>query len=572
VSRQARDSRHRISQVGRYTIFGQIAAGGAVMLHLARFSGPAGFSRIVAVKRLHPRLAEDPDLRTAFLAEARQISNVRHRNVVPTLDVVVSDTEVLQVLEHIQGASLGTLRSASQRQQQDIPLSVCAAIMVGALQGLHAAHEARAESGEPLEIVHGGVTPAQIVVGIDGVPMMMGFGDARAVRGRTDVNPNVPGEPTYLAPEQIRGERLTRATDIFAASVVLWELLAARWLFGGVAEHERRHRLLQGADLTPPSTIAARLPRGLDQVVMKGLRANPTDRYRTALEMAAAIERAIPCASQSVVGDWVAHTAAEALAQQTDMLKEIEVSQRGAKPVLIDDTGDAEAARAADPEPPSDIERTIAPRIVARPTPPPGRDRRALLIGALGATIFAGLLGASHQAMRAGAFRRSPPPPMVPTGAPLPIGTTVIIRNDPGVAAAAAAGEPPVTSAAAAARAAAAADAGVAAAAPLLPVAPESVKFPPLSTRTEPFNCEPGMNAAPRSTLTPATSTVPPALTTQDAALPLATLPMIFKSPPDTAFIVPNWPPDEVKVAWPPLKVPKTFKTPLLAIALPALP
>jgi serine/threonine protein kinase len=447
VSREPRDSRHRISQVGRYTIFGQIAAGGAVMLHLARFSGPAGFSRIVAVKRLHPRLAEDPELRTAFLCEARQISNVRHRNVVPTLDVVVNETEVLQVLEHIQGATLGTLRNSALRQQQDIPLSVCAAVMVGALHGLHAAHEARGELGEPLEIVHAGVTPAHILVGIDGVPMMIGFGDARAVRGRTDVNPSVPGEPTYLAPEQIRGERLTRATDIFSAAVVLWELLAARWLFGGVAEHERRYRLLQGGDLTPPSTIAARLPRGLDDVVMKGLRADPAERYRTALEMAAAIEHAIPCASQPMVGEWVTRTAADALAQQTEMLKDIEVSSRsGALPIQPEELDDGMPPRqiVLGIDPPSDIEHTIAPRIVARPPAAPGRDLRALAIGTSGAIVFAGLLALSHQAMRAGVFRPTPPPPaLVPSGAaPMPIGTTVIMSNDPGApVATAAAGE-----------------------------------------------------------------------------------------------------------------------------------
>ncbi len=432
-----RDSRHRISQVGRYSIFGQIAAGGSVMLHLARFSGPAGFARMVAVKRLHPRLAEDPELRAAFLAEARQISHVRHRNVVPTLDIVVSDNEVLQVLEHIHGATLGTLRNAAQRQQQDIPLSVCAAIMIGALQGLHAAHEARGESGEALNIVHGGVTPAQVLVGADGVPMVFGFGDARALRDHPEVNPSVPGEPTYLAPEQMRGEPVTRATDIFAASVVLWELLTARWLFGGVAEHERRYRLLQGAELTPPSTIAARIPRGLDDIIMKGLRANPADRYRTALEMAAAIERAVPAASQPVVAEWVTQTARDALDQQIQMLKEIEASPSDAQPLRVAELDDAVAEPTLAPpatarrlNPPIDVGHTMAPRVVARPAPPPGSDRRALVIGILGATIFAGLLAATHHAMRAGAFQRAPPP-MTPAGSPSALGTTVILRNDP---------------------------------------------------------------------------------------------------------------------------------------------
>jgi hypothetical protein len=275
--------------------------------------------------------------------------------------------------------------------------------------------------------------------------MMHGFGDARALRGHPEVNPVVPGEPTYLAPEQIRGEAITRATDIFAASVVLWELLASRWLFGGVAEHERRYRLLQGAELTPPSTIAARLPRGLDDVVMKGLRANPADRYRTALEMAAAIERAVPEASQSVVSEWVLRTAVEALAQQTEMLKEIDVSPGAVQTILPEQPIDAEPAPAQGLDPPSDIDHTMAPRIVARPARSPAHDRRAVVIGIAGATIFAGVLAASHHAMRAGVFRPAPPPPIAPAGAALPIGTTVIIRNDSVVGGSAAAIDAAVT-------------------------------------------------------------------------------------------------------------------------------
>ena len=441
-----RDSRHRVSQVGRYTIFNQIAAGGAVMVHLARFSGPAGFSRVVAVKRVHPRLSEDPEVRAIFLEEARRISNVRHRNVVPTLDVVVNDAEVLQVMEHIQGATLGTLRGAVQRQQQEIPLAVCSAILVGVLQGLHAAHEARSEAGQPSPVVHGGVSPAQILVGIDGVARMTGYGDARMVRARSEVNPSVPGEPTYLAPEQTRGEPVTRATDIFAAAVVLWEVLTARWLFGGVAEPERRHRMVQGAELTPPSTLAPRLPRGLDEVVMKGLRANPADRYRTALDMAAAIERAILPATQGVLGEWVTHTAAEALAQETELLKQIEVSQAGAPPILVEDwEGPVAAAPDLVRDPPSGPD-LMSLQIVHKPTTPLWRDRRALVIGGVGATIFAGLLALSHRARLGGTFAPSvsvPLPVAAPADPPGAMGTTVIIKSAPaGPASPATANEP----------------------------------------------------------------------------------------------------------------------------------
>jgi eukaryotic-like serine/threonine-protein kinase len=437
VTTQARDTRHHFSQVGRYTIFNQIAAGGAVMVHLARISGPAGFSRVVAVKRLRPQLAEDPELRAIFLEEARRISVVRHRHVVPTLDVVINDAEILQVMEHIQGATLGTLRNAAQRQQQEIPLAICSAVVAGALHGLHAAHEARGAPGESSPIIHRGVSPAQILVGIDGVPMMVGFGDARAVDARRDINPPLPGAPTYLAPEQIRGEPVTRATDIFAAAAVLWELFTTRALFVGVAEHERRYRLLQGADLTPPSTVAPRLPAGLDQVVMRGLRANPDQRYRTALEMAVAIEQAIPPASQSAVGAWVARTAVEALSQQTDLLKEIEVSHRGAGAFVSDELDDSDVRAHLIEAPGSEVAGAKSPHVVprVRPAAPARRDRRslqrALLIGALATAISAGVLAMSHRAMVFGALGLGPGPALPGGGSVTggPIGTTVIIKS-----------------------------------------------------------------------------------------------------------------------------------------------
>jgi serine/threonine protein kinase len=314
-------------QVGRYTIFHQIAAGGMATVHLARFAGPAGFSRVVAVKHLHPHLCADPEFRAMFIDEARLVSRIRHPNVVPTLDVVVNDTEIFLVMEYIQGDALSSLRRAARQQQQDIPLAVCSAVIVGALQGLHAAHEARSESGELLDLVHRDVSPPNILVGVDGVPLVLDFGVAKAMQAHHETRPGmVKGKSSYMSPEQIRGEPVTRAADIFAAAVVLWELLTTRRLFSGTNEHERIYKVLQGAELTPPSTMAARIPAGLDEVVMRGLRPNPSERYRTALEMAEAIEQKIPPASQRVVGEWVARTASESLNRRAEFLRQIEIS------------------------------------------------------------------------------------------------------------------------------------------------------------------------------------------------------------------------------------------------------
>src|ERR1700679_2944499 len=94
---------------GRYPLFGEIASGGMATVYFGRLSGPAGFSRTVAIKRLHPHYARDPDFVSMFLDEARLVARIQHPNVVPTLDVVATDDEISLVMEYVQGESLARL-------------------------------------------------------------------------------------------------------------------------------------------------------------------------------------------------------------------------------------------------------------------------------------------------------------------------------------------------------------------------------------------------------------------------------------------------------------------------------
>ncbi len=100
--------------VGRYVVFDEIAAGGMAAVHLGRLLAEAGFSRTVAIKRLHPQLARDPDFVTMFLDEARLASRIRHPNVVQTLDIVSEGDEVLLVMEYVAGESLSRLMRAAK--------------------------------------------------------------------------------------------------------------------------------------------------------------------------------------------------------------------------------------------------------------------------------------------------------------------------------------------------------------------------------------------------------------------------------------------------------------------------
>src|SRR5437868_956560 len=166
--------------VGRYAIFDEIASGGMATVYLGRLTGSGGFARTVAIKRLHPQFAKDPEFVTMFLDEARLAARIRHPNVVPTLDVVAASGELFHVMEYVQGESLSHLARGLKTRSERVPLRILLRIMNDVLQGLHAAHEARDERGVPLCIVHRDVTPQNVLVGVDGVARLLDFGVAKA--------------------------------------------------------------------------------------------------------------------------------------------------------------------------------------------------------------------------------------------------------------------------------------------------------------------------------------------------------------------------------------------------------
>jgi len=312
--------------IGRYLLFGEIAAGGMATVHFGRLSGPAGFSRTVAIKRLHPNLAKDPEFVAMFLDEARLAARIRHPNVVPTLDVVATEGEIFLVMDYVQGESLSRLRIAMQDAKRQADPRIVAAIMSGVLHGLHAAHEAKSEQGQSLNIVHRDVSPQNVLVGIEGVARVLDFGVAKAIgRVQTTREGQIKGKLAYMPPEQLRGGRVTRQADVYAAAVVTWEALTGARLFSG--EHEGA--LVTSILMHPikaPSEVAPHVPAAFDAVVMRGLDRDPTKRYATAREMALDLERCDGVASTSEVGEWVESLAGTELSKRAALMAAIEGS------------------------------------------------------------------------------------------------------------------------------------------------------------------------------------------------------------------------------------------------------
>src|SRR5689334_6854534 len=206
---------------GRYAIGVEIASGGMATIHLGRLIGPVGFSRTVAIKKLHPQLAKDPQFTTMFLDEARLAARIHHPNVVQTLDVVAQGGEVFLVMDYVAGESLAAIQRRTAARGEPIPMQIAVTVITDMLHGLHAAHEATNEHGEPLHIVHRDVSPHNILVGADGISRVLDFGIAKAIgRLHNTREGQIKGKLAYMAPELIRAGQVTRRTDIFVAAVV----------------------------------------------------------------------------------------------------------------------------------------------------------------------------------------------------------------------------------------------------------------------------------------------------------------------------------------------------------------
>lgn len=317
---------------GRYALHDEIASGGMASVHLGRLAGAAGFARVVAIKRLHRQHATNPDIVSMLLDEARLAARIHHPNVAATIDVVEEAGEVLLVFEHIVGESLGALVRHARSRGERIPVDVASAIAIGALHGLHAAHEARAPDGTPLAIVHRDVSPQNVLVGADGVARVIDFGIAKAnLRSSSTREGELKGKLIYMPPEQLAGHDVTRASDVYAMGVLLWELLAGRRLFDQPTHAGIVAAILAGT-IPPLVDEAPWVPAQAAAVIDRALSMDPSQRWPTAIAMANALAAALPPADASAVAAFVEKVAGEPLARRLALVARVEAAAPASTP------------------------------------------------------------------------------------------------------------------------------------------------------------------------------------------------------------------------------------------------
>ena len=475
------DGKSRYRMLGRYAISDEIAAGGMASVHLGRLVGPVAFTRTVAIKRMHEHLIDDEEMRARFLDEARLAARIRHPNVVPTLDVIAEQDEVFIVMEYVHGTSLGRLVSAAKEAGVNLPARVVATITAEALHGLHAAHEAKSDQGEPLMLVHRDISPQNVLIGADGTTRVVDFGIAKArVRKFETMDGKLRGKLKYMAPEQLRGGDVDRRTDVYAAGVVFWECLTGQRLYEGIGEVELVGRLATGMRAAPPSsvrvcaTLTPEQSASADMIAVRALAAEPKDRFPSALAMAVAIENNLPLATRREVVEWLESLVGPAMAAWTKRVEAFEREpidstereppsrSRGKPPpttVGWDDTVPVSDPAIAAPQ---SITHTSAPVLGVAPAPPqttlpmvepmsapplapslapshapvrPARSRSIALVALLVTALVA--LGGVATAMalrgpakQADASTAAPPSPSLPT-TPATVGSVAMPATPP---------------------------------------------------------------------------------------------------------------------------------------------
>ncbi|HEY1558191.1 MAG TPA: protein kinase [Kofleriaceae bacterium] len=277
-------------RVGRYEVISHLATGGMAQIYLARQTGLGAFERHVVLKTILRERATDQRFITMFLDEAKLAATLNHQNIAQVYEVDQADGSYFMAMEYVHGENARAILETTIRRGWTVPLELAVMIVSGAAAGLHHAHERKGKGGQPLNIVHRDVSPANIMVGYDGSVKVLDFGIAKAEeRATKTVGGTIKGKYGYMSPEQCKGKPIDRRSDIFALGICLYEMTTLRRAFKGNDDFETMKRIVAG-DMMLPSVAVPGYPRELEAIILTAMANDPNARFQSAQEMIEALD------------------------------------------------------------------------------------------------------------------------------------------------------------------------------------------------------------------------------------------------------------------------------------------
>jgi serine/threonine-protein kinase len=294
---------------GRYTLFDRIGKGGMAQIYLARAETELGATRLAVVKEILPEFAHDPRFAEMLIHEAKLAARLNHRRIVQVFDLGKEKEHLYIAMEYVEGFDLNALLRHCTENKVGLPAPHALGIVADVLEGLDYAHRRNDEDGKLLGIVHRDVSPSNVLISYEGEVKLCDFGIAHANDlVKAGANEALKGKAGYMSPEHARGEPLDARADVFAAGIILWELLVGHRLYKSKSDVTLLVQAQRAAIPPIPDKGLANHDK-LEAIVRRALAKDREDRYPSAGAMLRDLEQYLGesglLASRLKLGEWI---------------------------------------------------------------------------------------------------------------------------------------------------------------------------------------------------------------------------------------------------------------------------
>ncbi|NOZ87640.1 MAG: PEGA domain-containing protein [Deltaproteobacteria bacterium] len=290
IRREACDLRKPVP-FGKYFLLQRINVGGMAEVFRAKTIGVEGFQKIIAIKRILPNIAEDEEFTAMFIDEAKIAVQLSHANIAQIFDLGKIGDSYFIALEYVHGKDLRAIFDKMKEKGGRFSAQQAAFIAAKVAEALDYAHDKKDVDGRPLKIVHRDVSPQNVLISYEGEVKLVDFGIAKAASKASKTQAGIlKGKFGYMSPEQVEGFTLDRRSDIFSLGIIMYELLTGERLFKGESDYSTLEKV-RNVEMVPPSSLVPSIPTEMERIIIKALAKRTENRYQTAGELLADLNR-----------------------------------------------------------------------------------------------------------------------------------------------------------------------------------------------------------------------------------------------------------------------------------------
>ncbi len=277
---------------GKYLLIDKIAAGGLAELFQSKVTGSQGFEKLIAIKTILPHLAQENELISCFIDEAKLAALLNHQNIVQIYDFGDFEGTYYIAMQYLFGKDLRRVLDKAKEKDISIDLGYCLYIISLICSGLDYAHNLKDLQGTELKLIHRDVTPQNIIITYDGDVKIVDFGIAKAAARSTLTQiGTIKGKVAHMSPEQASGQSIDHRSDIFSTGIILYELVTGEKPFTG--ETMEVLAKVRDCKFKLAESIAPNLPEKVYSIIHRSLAKDPDKRYQSCREMQTDLEDCI---------------------------------------------------------------------------------------------------------------------------------------------------------------------------------------------------------------------------------------------------------------------------------------